>query len=316
MAEFKGEEFQFPDEVDASKPSKEEKFEVEIEDDTPPQDRNRKPAPPPEDPTEDELASYDEKVQSRIKKFTRGYHDERRAKEQALREREATETYARQIIEENKRLQQQLSTGSKAFIQQSQSVAEVELNNAKKKYKEAYENGDVDALTEAQTQIAEATLRIDKARDLRPIEVEERQEYQPTQNAAPQQPVTPRTQKWIDANTDWWGQDDEMTMTAMGIDRKLQKEYGPDYVGTEEYFRTIDKTMRKRFPEHFETVQSEEPEEEETPRRATRATVVAPAARSTSPTRIRLKASEAAQARRLGVPLEEYARQVALLKRG
>jgi hypothetical protein len=105
-------------------------------------------------------------------------------------------------------------------------------------------------------------------------------------------------------------------MTAIGIDRKLQKEYGSDYVGTEEYFHTIDKTMRKRFPEHFESVQSEEPEEEETPRRATRATVVAPAARSTSPTRIRLKASEAAQARRLGVPLEEYARQVALLKRG
>ena len=313
MAEFKGEEFQFPDEIDTSKPSKEEKFEVEIEDDTPPQDRNRKPAPPPEDPTEDELASYDEKVQSRIKKFTRGYHDERRAKEQALREQKATEDYARQVIDENRRLQQQLSTGSKAFIQQTQSVAEVELNNAKKKYKEAYENGDVDALTDAQTQIAEATLRIDKAKDLRPIEVEERQ---PAQNAAPPQNVTPRTQKWIDANTDWWGQDDEMTMTAMGIDRKLQKEYGPDYVGTEEYFRTIDKTMRKRFPEHFESVQSEEPEEEETPRRATRATVVAPAARSTSPTRIRLKASEAAQSRRLGVPLEEYARQVALLKRG
>ena len=316
MAEFKGEEFQFPDEIDESKPSTETKYEVEIEDDTPPQDRGRKPAPPPDDPTEDELASYDEKVQSRIKKFTRGYHDERRAKEQALREREATEVYARQIIEENKRLQQQLSTGSKAFIQQSQSVAEVELNAAKKRYKEAYEAGDVDALTDAQMQIAEATLRIDKAKDLRPIEVEERQQPQAAQNAAPQQPVTPRTQKWIDANTDWWGQDDEMTMTAMGIDRKLQKEYGPDYVGTEEYFRTIDKTMRKRFPEHFETVQSEEPEEEETPRRATRATVVAPAARSTSPTRIRLKASEAAQARRLGVPLEEYARQVALLKRG
>ena len=313
MAEFKGEEFQFPDEIDTSKPSKEEKFEVEIEDDTPPQDRNRKPAPPPDDPTEEELSSYDEKVQSRIKKFTRGYHDERRAKEQALREQKATEDYARQVIDENRRLQQQLSTGSKAFIQQTQSVAEVELNNAKKKYKEAYENGDVDALTDAQTQIAEATLRIDKARDLRPIEVEERQS---TQNVAPQQPVTPRTQKWIDANTDWWGQDDEMTMTAMGIDRKLQKEYGSDYVGTEEYFRTIDKTMRKRFPEHFESVQSEEPEEEETPRRATRATVVAPAARSTSPTRVRLKASEVAQARRLGVPLEEYARQVALLKRG
>jgi hypothetical protein len=313
MAEFKGEEFQFPDEIDTSKPSAGEKFEVEIEDDTPSEDRNRRPAPPPDDPTEEELSSYDEKVQLRIKKFTRGYHDERRAKEQALREQKATEDYARQIIDENRRLQQQLSNGSKAFIQQTQSVAEVELHTAKKKYKEAYENGDVDGLTDAQTQIAEATLRIDKARDLRPIEIQERQ---PAQNAAPPQNVTPRTQKWADANKDWWGQDDEMTMAAMGVDRKLQKEYGSDYVGTEEYFRTIDKTMRKRFPEHFESVQSEEPEEEETPRRATRATVVAPAARSTSPTRIRLKASEAAQARRLGVPLEEYARQVALLKRG
>ena len=316
MADFKGEEFQFPDEVDTSKPSTETNFEIEIEDDTPPQDRGRKPAPPPDDPTEDELSSYDEKVQARIKKFTRGYHDERRAKEQALREREATEAYARQIIDENKRLQQQLSNGSKAFIQQSQSVAEVELLAAKKRYKDAYEAGDVDALTEAQTQIAEATLRIDKAKGLRPIEVQDRQQPQNTQNAAPQQQITPRTQKWVEANQDWWGQDDEMTMAAMGIDRKLQKEYGSDYVGTEEYFRTIDKTMRKRFPEHFESVQSEEPDEEETPRRATRATVVAPAARSTSPTRIRLKASEAAQARRLGVPLEEYARQVALLKRG
>jgi hypothetical protein len=120
-------------------------------------------------------------------------------------------------------------------------------------------------------------------------------------------------------------------MTAMGIDRKLQKEYGADYVGTEEYFKTIDKTMRKRFPEHFESDQSyeeddpppkkraSEPEEEyeDTPRRATRNTSpVAPASRSTPPSRIRLKASEAATARRLGVPIEEYARQVAILRKG
>lgn len=310
-------DFDFPDEVDAKASTKaEEKFEVEIEDDTPPQDRGRKPAPPVDDPTDDELASYDEKVQARIKKFTRGYHDERRAKEEALREREAAETFAKQVFEENKKLQQQLASGSKAYIEQSKSSAESELASAKKRYKEAYEAGDVDALTEAQAEIAEATLKIDKTRNMRPVEVEEK-EYTPAQNAAPQQQkLTPRAQKWAEANSDWWGKDDEMTMTAMGIDRKLQKEYGADYVGTEEYFRTIDKTMRKRFPEQFEDAQSEEPEEEPTPRRATKATVVAPAARSTSPNRIRLKASEAATARRLGVPLEEYARQVALLKRG
>jgi len=320
--------YEFPDEK-TEKASAEEKFEIEIEDDTPAQDRGRKPMKEPvEDPTEDELSTYDEKVQARIKKFTRGYHDERRAKEEALREREAAENFAKQVYEENKKLQQQLSNGSKVYIEQSQSTAQLELDSAKKRYKEAYESGDVDAITEAQTEIAKATLRIDKASGLRPIEVEER-EFQAVQ---PEQPkLTPRTKKWVDANTDWWGVDEEMTMTAMGIDRKLQKEYGADYVGTEEYFKTIDKTMRKRFPEHFESEQSyeeddpppkkraSEPEEEyeDTPRRATRITSpVAPASRSTPPSRIRLKASEAATARRLGVPIEEYARQVALLRKG
>jgi len=320
--------YEFPDEK-TEKASAEEKFEIEIEDDTPAQDRGRKPMKEPvEDPTEDELSTYDEKVQARIKKFTRGYHDERRAKEEALREREAAENFAKQVYEENKKLQQQLSNGSKVYIEQSQSTAQLELDSAKKRYKEAYESGDVDAITEAQTEIAKATLRIDKASGLRPIEVEERG-FQAVQ---PEQPkLTPRTKKWVDANTDWWGVDEEMTMTAMGIDRKLQKEYGADYVGTEEYFKTIDKTMRKRFPEHFESEQSyeeddpppkkraSEPEEEyeDTPRRATRNTSpVAPASRSTPPNRIRLKASEAATARRLGVPIEEYAKQVALLRKG
>jgi len=320
--------YEFPDEK-AEKAAAEEKFEVEIEDDTPAQDRGRKPMKEPvEDPTEDELATYDEKVQARIKKFTRGYHDERRAKEEALREREAAENFAKQVYSENKRLQQQLSNGSKVYIEQSQSTAQLELDSAKKRYKEAYESGDVDAITDAQAEIAKATLRIDKASGLRPIEVEERE----FQTAQPEKPnLTPRTKKWVERNNDWWGVDEEMTMSAMGIDRKLQKEYGADYVGTEEYFQTIDKTMRKRFPEHFESEQSyeeddpppkkraSEPEEEyeDTPRRAPRITSpVAPASRSTPPSRIRLKASEAATARRLGVPIEEYARQVALLRKG
>jgi hypothetical protein len=319
--------YEFPDEKEAKAAAK-DKFEVEIEDDTPPEDRGRKPMKEPvEDPTDDELSSYDEKVQARIKKFTRGYHDERRAKEEALREREAAEAYAKQVYEENKRLQQQLSHGSKVFIEQSQTTAEVELVNAKKAYKEAYEAGDVDALAEAQATIAKATLKLDKASGMRPIEVDDREFEAPTKQQAPR--VTPRTQKWVDSNSDWWGKDEEMTMAAMGIDKRLQREYGADYVGTEEYFKTIDKTMRKRFPEHFESDQSYEEddsstrksepvdEDDETPRRATRITSpVAPATRSTPPNRIKLKASEAAIARRLGVPLEEYAKQVAQLRRG
>ena len=322
--------YEFPDEK--AEKAAEEKFEVEIEDDTPQEDRGRKPMKEPvEEVTDEELATYDEKVQKRIKKFTRGYHDERRAKEQAFREREAAEDFAKQVFTENKRLQQQLSTGSQAYIEQSKSAAQIELDAAKEKYKKAYEAADPDTIVAAQEAIARATLKIDRAEGMRPIRNEER-EYQPPARQAEEPPrVSPRTQKWVDRNNDWWGIDDEMTMTAMGIDRKLQKEYGADYVGTEEYFKTIDKTMRKRFPEHFDSDQSyeeddpppkkraSEPEEEyeDTPRRATRITSpVAPATRSTPPNRIRLKASEAATARRLGVPIEEYARQVALLRKG
>ena len=301
-----------------------EKFDVEIEDDTPVEDRGRKVAPPPEDPTDEELASYDEKVQSRIKKFTRGYHDERRAKEAALREREAAENFAKQVYEENQRLKNQLKSGSEVFIEQNKSTAQMELDAAKKRYKEAYESGDADGVAEAQMAITKAALKIDRAEQMRPIEEPD------TPPPTPSRPtMSPRTQQWVQENSDWWGVDEEMTMAAMGLDKKLKTQYGDGYAGTEEYFRTIDKTMRKRFPEHFaQSYEEDEPppkkrtsepvdEDDETPRRATRITSpVAPATRSTPPNRVRLKASEAAQARRLGVPIEEYARQVALLRKG
>lgn len=338
-AKFGADDFEFPDEREerlkkqstSQDDNPNNELEIEVEDDTPPEDRGRKPMKEPvEDPTDDELASYDEKVQQRIKKFTRGYHDERRAKEEALRERQAAEAFAKQMLEENRRLQQQLSYGSKQFIETSKNAAEIELTAAKKKFKEAYESGDADAIAEAQAEIAQATLRVNRAQDLQPIEVEEREFKAAEQQEAKAPPLSRRTQRWLQENSDWWGKDDEMTMAAMGLDKKLQREYGPDYVGTEEYFKSIDRTMRKRFPEFFAEARSDEEEddlppqkrsepayEEEPPRRATKpAAVVAPASRSTPPNRIRLKASEAAIARRLGVPLEEYAKQVAQLKRG
>lgn len=333
LPKFEGDEFEFPDEKEAKEKAKAEasdKLEIEIEDDTPPEDRGRKAAPPPDDPTEEELASYDEKVQARIKKFTRGYHDERRAKEQAERERQAAEDFARQMYEQNRLLQEQLANGSQKFIETSKSAAEVRLASAKKKLKDAFEAGDAEALAEAQAEVADAAAEMREAARMKPIEVGEKEDFKPAPTQQPNQPkLSPRTQRWIESNSDWWGVDDEMTMAAMGIDKKLQREYGADYVGTEEYFRTIDKTMRKRFPEHFESQSNEdddppprkraEPadEDDEPPRRASKpATVVAPASRSSSPNRVKLKSSEANIARRLGVSLEQYAKQVALLKRG
>ena len=334
MPEIK-DEFEFPDELEAktAKAAAEDKFDIEIEDDTPEEDRGRG-APmrrPVEDVTDEELDQYTKQAQRRIKKFSKGYHDERRAKEEALREREAAENFAKQVLEENKRLQKQLSAGSQEYIETAKGAAETELSAAKDKYRKAFENGEADAMADAQAEIARATLRLEKAQGLKPIEVEEKDWAPAKAESQNQPPALPRrTQRWVEDNSDWWGQDEEMTMAAMGIDRKLQKEYGSDYVGSEEYFRTIDKTMRKRFPEFFaEDSQSQEDDEpprkkraepadeDDSPRRASKpATVVAPASRSTPPSRVRLKASEAAIARRLGVPIELYAKQVAQLKRG
>ena len=325
MAEIRGEEFKFPHEVENTKGKPAEvDFEIEIEDDTPEEDRGRKPAAPVDEVTDEELASYDEKVQKRIKKFTRGYHDERRAKEEAVREREAAESFARQVYEENKKLQAKLADGSKIMVEQSKSAATKELQSAKDQYRKAFEEGDADKIVEAQEAIAKAAVKVDKTAGMRPLSVKE-PEFKPAppQPAAPQ--INPRTKEWLEDNQGWFGKDEEMTSMAMGLDKKLQREYGAAYIGSDEYFRTIDATMRRRFPEHFDDGSEEvttskrvtKPDVEEAPRRATRpANVVAPATRSTPPGRIRLKQSEVATARRLGVPIEEYARQVALLRNG
>ena len=330
QTEFKGEEFEFPDEKEAKgKPeeAQDDSFDVEIEDDTPPEDRGRKPMKTKvEDVTEDELSEYDERVQARIKKLGKGYHDERRAKEEALREREAAEKLAKQLWEQNRKLQEQVELGSKAYIEQSKSSAEMEFENAKKKYKEAYESGDSDALVEAQAEVSRATLNLDKVQNMRPLQVEEK-DVQIPQRSTNQPAVSQRDQRWMQKNT-WFGTDPEMTASALGLHQKLAKEQGADFVGTDEYYKRVDATMRRRFPEYFEDTQSYEDDapsqkasdpayEDEPPRRATRpATVVAPASRSTPPNRVKLKASEAAIARRLGVPIELYAKQVAQLKRG
>lgn len=324
LPKFEGsDDFEFPDEKEQKAKTQkddDDDFKVEIEDDTPPEDRGRKPmAEPPEDPSDEELSTYDEKVQSRIKKFTRGYHDERRAKEQAERERVAAEEFARKVFEENKRLKEQLESGSKVFIEQHQTTAQTELEVAKKKVKQAFEDGDAEGMAAAQEDLAKATLRLQKAQEMRPIEME-KEEFEPPRPQAPK--IDSKTQRWVDSNSDWFGKDDEMTMAAMGLDRKLQREYGPEYVGTDDYFKKVDSIMRKRFPEYFGSQKDDDspsnesqPAQEETPRRASKSTVVAPASRSTPPNRVRLKESQVALARKLGITPEQYAKQVALLGR-
>lgn len=314
-------EFKFPDEQTedtTENAQSDDSFEIEIEDDL--SEENQSANPPIErqaaEPSDEELSKYSKDVRSRIDKLTKSYHDKRRESERAAKELEAAEDFARKVYEENKRLKEQLSSGSKYLIEQSKSSAEVELESAKKRLKDAYEAGDSDELVAAQQAISDATWRVRQAEYAQPIE--------PTPDIAPptRQRVDEKTQSWMENNNAWFGKDDEMTAAALGLDKKLQRQYGSDYVGTDEYFRVIDQTMRKRFPEYFgqETGEPENKslhsEEEETPRRTKSTTVVAPATRSTPPGRIRLKASQVSIAKKLGVTPEEYARQVALLERG
>jgi len=315
--------FEFPDEIAAKEEVQKEakavpEVDIEIVDDTPPEDRNREPmeADATESDDDDELLSYDKKVQKRIKKLTKGYHDIRREKEEAIKMREEALNVAKFLVDENKRIQNTLHEGSKVFIQQGQQGAETALEIAKKAYKEAYEAGDSDALVDAQQAMAEATLRLDRAKTMQPIQPKQQEFQLPTY--APEAPEQdPKLTKWLDSN-DWYGgetaEEDEMTGLAITVHNRLAKEFGEKYVGSDEYYGKISDTIRKRFPDYFGS-DDQEIEVEETKPVKTRAkpaaNVVAPATRSVAPKKVQLTPTQVQIAKRLGVPLELYAKKVA-----
>jgi hypothetical protein len=319
-------EFEFPDEIAAkeekkakveAKPAKDKEVDIEIVDDTPPEDKNRQKmeADPLAKDEDDELLSYDRKVQKRIKKLTKGYHDIRREKEEADRQKEEAIRVAKFLVEENKRIQDTLHEGSKVYIEQGKNSAEAELALAKKALKDAYEAGDSDALVEAQTAIAEATLKLDRAKTMQPIETKEQEYKIPEVQEPPQQDK--KLAKWLEKNP-WYGgesaKEDEMTGLAITIHNRLAKEKGDKYVGTDEYYKKISDTIQKRFPEYFGNEDDDGEIEEVKPaktRAKPAAAVVAPATRSVAPKKIQLTPTQVQIAKRLGVPLELYAKKVA-----
>jgi hypothetical protein len=292
-------------------------LEIEIEDDTPPEDRGRKPSEPPEEVTNEELENYSEKVKSRIKHFSKGYHDERRAKEAALREREALEAYAKQLVEENNKLKGSVDQSHNTLIQSAKKQVEGELAMAKAQYRQAYESGEPDAILEAQTALNTAQIRMERVNGLKPRQtVAQETSLQSTSNpvqpqvSAPQPQVErdERAESWRDDNP-WFGSDDEMTAFALGLHNKLTKD-GVD-PRSNEYYEKINSRMRQVFPDQFDDGIEDEPAS--TQRKSSN--VVAPATRSTGPKKIRLTQSQIAIAKKLGVPLETYAKQAAELMR-
>lgn len=278
--------------------------EVEVVDDTPEQDRGRKPmAEPPKEVGDDELAKYDESVRKRIQHFTKGYHEERRAKEAALREREEALKLAQAIIEENKKLKGSLSTNQTALLEQAKKNVANEVEQARAKFKAAYESGDSDKLAEAQEDLTRAKMREEKLASFKPAPLQE--EKFEVQTPQPQQPpqVDPKLRAWLD-NNPWYGPNKKMTAYALGLHEEVVEK--GIAAGSDDYYKAIDAEMRQRFSEMFD---SEKPEDAPTPSK--KSNVVAPATRSTAPKKIVLTKTQVEIAKRLGVPLELYARKVA-----
>jgi hypothetical protein len=309
MAEANRKKIPEQDDVDA--------VEFEIQDDTPEEDKDpvtgkeRDPLPQElvQELEQDELEDYSEKVKSRLKQMKKVWHDERRAKESAVRERQAAEEFAKNVFEENKKLKQTLSSGERSYIDTAKNAAQLELEMAKRQYKEAYDAGDSDQIIEAQTKLSDANYRVHKVNEYRPsLQQEENGVQNEATRSEPPRPDQ-KTVAWQERNQ-WWGVDEEMTALALGYHQKLEKQYGRQYVGTDEYWQNVDNTMRRRFPEYFGEEETTDGGGKPVQRTETKpATVVAPASRSTSSKKIVLTQSEVNLAKKFGLTSEQYARE-------
>jgi hypothetical protein len=318
--EFGMQEFKFPHELEDDKnvsiSAEEDKIEIEIEDDTPEQDRGVTPMPKVivQKLEEDELDKYSAEAREKLTQLKKVWHDERREKEAALREQQEAVRVAQRLFDENKKLKQAYSTGEKTYIETVQNATELELEVAKRGYKEALETGDSDRIVEAQAKLNSAAIKSDKVKNFQPSALQEHEnEVQIPQ--LQERPVTPdaKTQEWTEKNA-WFGPKKSMTAYALGLHEELIDEYGKGFVGTDQYFQRIDKEMRKVFSEYFDTLEPQtkvDVEEESKPSPKSKpSTVVAPATRSTSSKQIRLKPSQIALARKLGLSPEQYAREL------
>ena len=289
---------------------KPKEIEVEVVDDTPKADRGRKSSSPPEEVTEEELENYSEKVKKRIKHFSKGYHDERRAKETAERERTELERYTRQLVDENKELKGSVNKSHNTLIDSAKQQVETELGSAKRQYKQAYEGGQSEEMVTAQEALNAAQIRADKVNNLQrreetPLQTPDNAKESP--KASPTIQRDPQAIAWADNNS-WFGADDEMTAFALGLHTKLTK--GGVNPQSDEYYEKIDSRMREIFPAEFD-----EGIEDEPVGRKKSSNVVAPATRSRSPKKVTLSQTQVALAKRLGVTLEDYAKQAAVLLR-
>ena len=285
-------------------------FEIEEEDDTPLEDRGKDPLPDDivEQLENDTLEDYSERVKQRMAQLKKVYHDERRAKESADREREEAIRFAKSIADENKKLKTTLSSGEEDYLKMVRESQEREVAEAKRDYREAYDSGDTDEIIEAQSRMNAAQYKLSQVQTLKP-------QYNTVQGSANSvdfkqntpQPRAPapdaKAKAWQDENP-WFGKDTEMTSLALGVHENLVRNgVNPT---SDEYYRRINNTMQKRFPEKF----GENSLEQAKPAQRKPSNVVAPATRSTAPKKVRLTKTQIALAKKFKLTPEQYAREL------
>lgn len=310
-------EFKFPDELEDENPqvavSTEEDVEIEVVDDTPEKDRGRKPLDREvADPTDEEIDKYSDGVKKRIQELTHARHDERRAKEALLREKQELERLAQHMVAENNRLKQYVNSGTEQFAASQLQIAETEVEKAKRQLKEATEAFDTDGVIAAQDALMDAKLKMQAAKNFKPtpLQVDETEvQTQPTR--APRQELDEKTARW-QAKNQWFGTPgyEEVTSFALGLHQKLVNS-GVD-PRSDDYFERIDARMKSTFPEVFGGTE-DRPRSGDGSKRPT--SVVAPATRSTGARKVQLTPTQIALAKKYGLTPQQYAAEVAKLEK-
>ena len=250
-----------------------------------------------------ELEDYSDGVQKRIAKLTKKWREAERQKEAALQ-------YAKGVKVEQETLKTKLSTIEPNYVNAMEGRVTSGLQAAQAALTKARDEGNIPAEVEAQKMIARLGVEEARVANLKKqasVKPEERKEITLDQAIAPQQAAPdPKAEDWAEKNP-WFGQDSAMTYTAFDLHKKLTEEEGFD-PNTDEYYKEVDKRMRLDFPHKFGNTETKE---------TTKPTqTVASATRSVKPSRntVRLTSSQVAIAKKLGVPLEEYAKQLKITK--
>jgi hypothetical protein len=282
----------------------EEKIEVEKVEEQPVEDKtfeNETKIKVKSEENKDELKEYSEGVQKRIAKLTRKMREAERQKEEAI-------AFAEAVNKQKEETETRLSKLDKSYVSEFESRVTSNLSAAKQALKTAIEAQDVDGQVKAQEQIASLTMDAARSNNLKTTAEEPKQqkEINITPQRTTQPTVTdPRAEDWASKNV-WFGSDSAMTYTAFDIHKKLVEEEGYD-PKSDEYYAEIDSRIRVEFPHKFDKIEGN------TTERAKPVQNVASAKRSASTGRkktVKLTPSQVAIAKRLGVPLEEYAKQL------